>query len=480
MGRKIEIPFTGPAYESESPFASSQRCINFYLRPYPEMGENKMALFGTPGLEEWVDLGEEVAVKDMVVYGSFLYVVAGNKLYAIDQTGNVTNSVSLGALRRMIQASTNGVDVTVVNGTNGYVYDITTGVASEISDADFPGGDNIIQVDGYYLVNKPGTGQIYRSDINDGSSWDGLSFSSAGGNPDPLVALVADHRDAYLINQLSTEVWYNTGLPTFNFARAEGAYIEMGGVSSFARTRINNGVYWIGQDENGQGQVFQSVGRVPRAISPPHITRIISSYGDLSSSFMFSYQQDGHAFVVCQFPDHNATWVYDSVVGQWHSRSSKLGVTQTDGRWRANCHASFGGYNLVGDYSNGKIYRLRTDVYDEDGVPIVSRRTAPVIRKNQSPITVDKLHVITEPGVGLASGSDEDVDPQAMIRWSIDAGRNWSPEVQAPLGKIGETNNECSLTQLGQGRNWVFDFSISAAVKRVVLGAVAEVELDED
>lgn len=477
---KPDIPFTGPTYESESVFLSNQRCVNMYLRPYPELGQNKFALFGTPGLEEWVDIGVDAPVKNMLAYGDFLYVICGDILYTVSKAGTVTKIGLIGTLTDRVDLSTNGVDVTIVSGSVGYVYTLATGVIAQISDTDFPGGNNIIQVDGYYLVNNPGTGQVYRSDLNDGSSWDGLSFSTAGGNPDPIEALVADHRDAYLINSKSTEVWYNTGAAVFNFARAEGAYIEMGGVSNFARCRGNNAVYWLGQDVHGQGQVIQALGRQPKSISPYHVTRAINSYEDLSNSFMFSYQQDGHSFVVCQFPDDDATWVYDSTTGFWHERSSRIGPHNTDGRWRANCHAFFNNMNLVGDYANGKIYKLKPDVYDEDGEEMIAVRRSPVIRRNQSPITINEFQLVIEPGVGVSTGNSQDIDPHAMIRWSKDAGRNWSQYVDVSMGKIGETRTECKVQQLGQGMNWVFEYRVSAAVKRVILGAVAEVEYDGD
>jgi hypothetical protein len=48
-----------------------------------------------------------------------------------------------------------------------------------------------------------------------------------------------------------------------------------------------------------------------------------------------------------------------------------------------------------------------------------------------------------------------------------------------PLGKIGETENVSKVWQLGQGKNWVFRYKVSAAVKRVVLGAVMEAEEDD-
>jgi hypothetical protein len=282
-----------------------------------------------------------------------------------------------------------------------------------------------------------------------------------------------------VIGEYTVEIWYNVGTGEMNFGRIEGAFIEIGGVSPKAICSANNAVYWLGQDKFGNGQVFQAVGHQPMVISTLAIDYQISQYSTLSDAFMFSYQQIGHTHMVLTFPSVGKTWVYDSVTGYWHQRSSWIGGDF--GRWRANCHAMFLGEHIIGDYANGKLYKMKTDVYDEGGQPLVAVRTTSVIRKNQNRITVDSVQVLTEPGVGLVTGDPEDVNPMMLFSWSRDGGRTWSAEADSPLslGTIGETTETPTIYQLGQGVNWVFRAKISAKVKRVILGAFAEFEQDE-
>jgi len=364
----------------------------------------------------------------------------------------------------------------MVDGANGYVYTISTMSFDQIVDVDFPGGNDIIQVDGYYLVNKPNTGQVWRSDYNDGSSWGGLAFSTAGGDPDNVISIIVDHRDVWVIGEYSIEIWYNTGAATFNFSRIEGAFIEQGGTSHFSKTKANNAVYWLGQDRLGNSQVFQATGRQPTIVSTFPISYLISQCSQ-EDAFMFSYQQLGHTHIVLTFPSSNVTVVYDSTVGEWHQRSSLIaGVNR---RWRANSHVVFNKEHIVGDFSNGKLYKMRTDIYTEDGDPIISTRTAPVVRDKGSHITVNSVEVICESGVGIAAGASSDIDPQAQFSWSRDGGRTWSAEQDMPMGKIGEYDITSKAYQLGQGINWSFRYKVSAAVKRVIRGAIMEAELDE-
>jgi len=473
MGKLIEVPFCGQTYKSESTFMSNQECVNFYLRPWPELGENKYALLGTPGLELWVDFSTPAVIRGMLVWKNLLYVVVGSKFYSVDKSGAYELLGNINSTSGPVGMACNGVDLMIVDG-GGYIWDLVTKTLTQITDSDFPGAYQVIEVDGYYLVPKPGTGQVWRSDLNDGLSWGGLAFSTAGGDPDDLVSILADHRDVYLYGKNSLEIWYNTGAETFNFSRIEGAFAEVGTVGSHSVCKANNAVYCLGQDKNGHGQLLQSLGRQPKAITTFPISRILGTYTDLSDANIFAYQQNDHTFVVINV--HEQTWVYDTTVGMWHQRSTR--INGKDGRWRGDNHGFAFGYHIIGDYSSGKLYKLKPDVYTDASGDMISVRTSPIIRSKQELITVNRFQLIMEPAVGLITGNDQDVDPKAIISWSRDGGKSWIDE-EVSMGKIGEYDNTVEVYQLGQGRNWVFKVAISAAVKRVILGAVAEVEIDD-
>lgn len=477
---RVPILFNGPAYESDSAFMSNQVCRNFYLRPYPEInpatGKEAFALFGTPGFEEWVNLGVEGEIRGSLVFDGNLYVVVKQSLYRVSTTGATTLLGALSSAVGLVSMATNGVDLIIVDGVAGYIWDYEAATFNQIVDPDFPVSSSVVQIDGYYLVAKDGTGQVWRSDWNNGSSWGGLAFSTAGSSPDLTKALGVSNVDVYVFGEKTTEIWVNTGAPIFNFASIPGAHIQLGIVGHHAFGAGNNAIFWVSKDDMGQGQLIQSVGRSPKSVSTPAIVREMQSWGDLSGVQVFVYEQLGHTHVVITSPSANKTLVYDSTVGQWHERSSK--IVGINSRWRINTHSFFNNKHIVGDYSNGKLYELKTDIYDEDGEEMVATRRTSVIRSKQNRITVNSVQVVTEPGVGLAAGESQDVNPQAMFSWSRDGGRNWSAKAEMPLGKIGETENRAIVRQLGQGRNWTFEISISARVKRVILGAMMEAEQD--
>lgn len=470
---RMEIPFCGPAYQSQSPFLSSAECINFYPRPYPALGETALALFATPGLEHWItpSSGE---IRGLFQHGIYVYAVSGDRLYRItsepaaEELGTINTNVG------QVSMASNGSDLILVDGVSGYVWDYGNENFVEILDPDFPICDVVVQIDGWYLVPKKGTNQVWRSDYQNGTSWSGLAFSSEGSQPDDVVSLIVDRRDVWVLGNWTSSIWRNTGASTFNFARLEGTLIDQGIVGPHARCKINNAIFWVGQDRGGHSQVFQATNRSPKVISDFPISSRISNL-QLSDCFSFSYQQEGHNFSVFTFPFSDETWVYDSTTSMWHRRSSR--INSNENKWRVNCHTVLGTDHIVGDFFNGKIYKMKTDVYDEDGTPIISRRVTPTIRKNQNRITYDSLRVMFETGVGLDSGQGS--DPKAVLRWSDDGGRTWSSEIEESIGALGDYSVDVEWHQLGQGRNRVWDLWVSDPVKRVILGAVAEVEVDD-
>jgi hypothetical protein len=475
--KPVEIPFNGPAYESISAFMANQICRNFYLRPYPEVGGEKYALFGTPGTTLWADTGLPFEVRGSLRYGDYLYVVVASSFlrYDSDKVQTVLGTLNTGS--GPVGMATNGSDLIVVDGADGWTWDYGTTTYAQIVDADFPTCKDVVVIDGYYLVPEVETGLVWRSDYQDGTSWGGLAFSTAGADPDNIRAIIVSSNDVFTIGEETTEIWVNTGAATFNFESVRGATIQKGGAGVFARAFINNAIYWISRDKHGQGQMVQCIGRVPKVVSTPAITQTIQSWGTVSDIQMWAYEQLGHSFIVVTSPSAEETLVYDSSMAQWHSRSSKR--FGRDNRWRTNCHAFFDGKHLVGDFYDGSIYEIDPDVYADSGEEIISVRRTSVFREDQIRTTINALQVICEPGVGLVTGEPQDMDPHMRFRFSRDGGLTWIAGDDIPMGKIGETLNRARVTQLGQGRNWVFEITISARVKKVILGAIAEVEIND-
>jgi hypothetical protein len=136
------------------------------------------------------------------------------------------------------------------------------------------------------------------------------------------------------------------------------------------------------------------------------------------------------------------------------------------GRWRANCHSLLNEIHYIGDYANGNIYKLKTDVYDENGTALVAKRTAP----NYPAGFYSYLRLGVETGVGLVTGQGS--DPKVMLRWSEDDGRTYTSYRERSLGARGDFKELVEFHSLGMTRRQrVFEVTCSDPVPFTIYSA---------
>lgn len=481
-----EIPFCGPAYELRNNWNNVQECVNYFLEQYPAAAGTKWALRGCPGLEEWADVGIRSPVRGMLATEDYLYAVIDKTVFKFDSDGDETEIGNLNTAIGLVSMARNPTQIMIVDRSGaGYILTIATDALAEIADADFPEAESVTFQDGYFIVHQADQATFNISALNDGESWDALDFHSAAWKPDDIVRIFSYQRDLYIFGSLGTEVWYWNGSATaFPYSRRDGTEIEMGLSAKDAPGSINNAILWLGQDEHGYAHVIRSVGFQPQIVSSPAVTEAINSYSTISDAIGLTYWIDKHPMYEIIFPTEDKSWCFDLSMQNpdqaWHERMSRRQEDDgsiTRGRHRINCNAFFAGKQLVGDYSNGKIYEHSRDAYDEDGTTMEAIRTTAGFNANQDLISVSELGVLYGPGVGLVSGQGS--DPLSIISWSHDGGKRWSNEHQVSIGKIGEYENRARVLQCGQGRNWVVRAKITDPVERDILGGYSIFEVDD-
>ncbi len=85
-------------------------------------------------------------------------------------------------------------------------------------------------------------------------------------------------------------------------------------------------------------------------------------------------------------------------------------------------------------------------------------------------------------GIGEDPEPDEEpeaagVDPQITMRYSDDGGKTWSNTFSRSMGRMGEYSARIYWNRLGTGRDRVFEFTGSDAVKVVLTGASFDAEI---
>lgn len=433
------------------------------------------ALFGTEGLVALATLpGGEFRGQWMASNG-LLYVVGGTKLYSLDSSFNATERGTIASSSGPVSMADNGTHLAIVDGsTTLYVLTLATNAfATKTESDDFQGADQVVFQDGYFIFNKPNSGQFYISAIND-VTFDALDFASAESLPDNIRAIISIARKLYLLGDESIEVFYDSGAADFPFERVEGGAIKQGCAARWSVAEGDNDqLFWLGRNRHGGGVVYMTENFSPKRISTHAIEQAIQGYSDITDAEGYFYQRNGHGFYVLSFPTGNATWVYDMTTGLWHER-----LYQTDGvfsRHRGRFHAYAYGKHVVGDYENGKIYEMSPDIYSDDGREIIRRRIAPHITSDLKQVFHSELQVDIEAGVGL-DGTGQGTDPQVMMRFSDNDARSFSNEQWTGIGKIGEFQNRARWRRLGRSRSRVYEVSISDPVKIVFVSAQIELE----
>lgn len=473
-----QFPFVGASYTARSKTFDAQRCVNLYpevSQSGPAPSKSVAALIGTPGLALWATLAGGT-VRGLLRFSQAQAVaVVGANVYLVTTAGVGTLVGTITEGTTPVSMASNGTIVMIVTGPTGYVLTPATATLGPITSSDFHGADVVYFLDGYFVFNKPGTGQfqitgLYSSSIN------GLDFATAEGAPDLLITLIVDHRELWLFGENSTEIWFNSGNPDFPFERNQGAFLEVGCAAKYSAAKLDNTVIWLSADERGQGMVMRANGYQPQRISTHALEFAIASYSRIDDAVAWTYQQEGHTFYVLTFPTARKTWAWDASTNLWHERAYRLG-DGTLAQHRGLCQMTFAGETLVGDWETGNIYRLDLDTFTDNGAAIARIRACPHLAtggyKRQF---FTALQIDMEAGVGLAAGQGS--DPQAMLRWSNDGGYTWSPEMWASIGRIGEYRRRVRWRRLGHARDRVFEVTITDPVKVVIVGASAEAQME--
>ena len=346
------------------------------------------------------------------------------------------------------------------------------------NDGPFEGGGTVDITDNYFVYNKPNS-QLWASSDLLSPITDPLSFASKDGSPDDLVAIIVDRREVYLLGEMSSEVWINSGGVPFPFTRIPGTSTQQGIAAKWSCARMGNSFAYVSKNNRGEAMIVRMNGYFPERIST-HAVETTLVNQNVSDALAWTYQLEGHEVYVVTFPsvgENGLTWAFDNTTGLWHKWLYRNPQNQFE-RHRGNCCAFFNQQVLVGDYENGKIYQVAREFYTDDGAPIRRIRRAPHITSDLQRQYFHELQIQFQPGVGLSTGQGQ--NPQAMLRWSNDGGSTWSNEYWTSIGAQGKYQNRAIWRRLGWSRDKVFEVSISDPVKAVIVSANLKAEAGEN
>lgn len=487
------VPFALQKQDGRASVSTLENVLNLYLEPQPESAESPFALITTPGSRPYAEIPDANGILGAIEVRRKTYIVTARALWTVQENGfaKLADHTIYG---RVIMA-TNGDDILYVDGYGVWGYTISTGSIQKI---DIPPATACFFQDGYFAVNRKDTKTWAVSNLNS-LVFDPLQFADAEGSPGFILSLLSDHREAWIFKEDATEVWYNSG-EDFPFTRIQGAFIEKGIASPYARTKADNTVYWLGSDNI----VYRATGYDPQPISTNAIEEVLEN-ADLSTAFMTTYTQEGHIFIWLTVPSIPVTLVYDTRTGLWQPRDTK-GL----GRHLANVLVRHEGQTLVGDYRNGKIYRFDLDYpFDEDQIITRVGVLPPIFgdgnrMKNGvfelkyqnfsndlvEPFvtvtgvwTADTMCVTADETEPTADGFDPDLnkccpglpqpsqEPLIGLRCTDNQGKTWTPYNYRPYAVKGKQELRARWWKLGTFYERTYQFRLQVPFSGVFVGA---------
>lgn len=487
----MKLPIVGPAYESPYADVNSQRCVNLMSSSAGPggRGDGGNVLIPTAGLTSLIDLtGSEM--RCLTEYQGLVYAVVDNKVYkvTVNVSAETATSEEIGTITTSstgtVKSAVNPTQIVWVDGSGtGYIYTPSSDTFATINstDSDFTGGDSVVFLDSYFIVNDPGTGQIYTSGANDGNDWDPLDVGTAESAPDDIVALQTSKGELWVLGERTTEIWYNaanaSGIP---LSPRDGLEIQIGCGAANSVVEIDDLIIWL----DNRGYIVQSnisplvrnnnSGYDLQVISTEAITTEILGYSTRSDAVACTYTDRGHLMYAISFPTAKKTWVYDYTISQWHERAWANLISGEFEHHLIQHATTLENLQLGGGIRSGKIYLMKPDVYQEDSVTISRIRTvAPLYEPEMyGLIGIDNLSVRLT--TGLASQGDE---PEIAMRYSNDGGFNWSDEtLRVSTGATGDYAKRVDWNRLGTSREWLFEFTITENVAFSIIDATVDIE----
>lgn len=359
----IYAGFIGPSNTLRSPIADCEVTRNWFYEPIaPGTGPGGVDgwLKPTPGIEPFVVLPKG-PVRQLWSQDGRCFAVAGNGFYEVLPNHNYVTRGTVAADSRPASIASNGSaghQVYIVSGNYGYTFDLTTNTLTQISDPDYPFPATMgAFIDGYFLALKGQSNQFQWSALEDGTTWDGLDVAQLSQSSDFIQSITPVHGQLWIHGTKTSVVWADTG-GSSAFEPIPGSLGMQGSTAAWSAAVIDNTIFWMGGNDQGNAVVYKANGYTPVRISTHAVETALQGYARLSESIGWTFQLEGHAFYCLYIPDADAQWVYDAATGQWFQWSTWNTTKLVFQPWPARCHTFTFGMHLTGDIQSGAIYHM--------------------------------------------------------------------------------------------------------------------------
>lgn len=478
----MRFGLVGPSYMSQSTAVADEETINWYIETMESQGSiapsssygGKTAatirsLFGTPGLGLWATLPQK-PVRGSCWTGSRRFFVGGGQLWEMSSGAVPTLRGVVANDGTPVSFTFSGVDVLLISAGRAYNFHLATNVLTDVTGslagvpvkAEYQGG--------YFIAIFQNSNQYQFSALFDGTTWPGIQVNAVSVFQENINSIISNHNELWIFGNLHAQPYQDTGSVEV-FDIVQGIMLEKGSGATFGPCRVDNSVFWVGQDERGSFGCWRSNNYTPQRVSTYAVETDLTSFGSIAGMVTYSYESRGHLFWVLYLPGSQWSWVFDVKEQLWHKRASWNGAVWGP-HWSWN-HIFCDGKHLVGDWNSGNIYWMDDQFLDDNGTAIGAYRRSPIVTEEMEWIYHAQLVLDFDTGLApqppLLDGAGNPRQPQVMLRWSDDRGKTWSNVYTIDLGFAGQYKTRVIKRRLGRSRYRIYEISMTDKVKRVLV-----------
>lgn len=460
--------FVSESYVSQSPTASAQQLINYYLQKNIPGAKNEIVYYPTPGFAVFAALDDSPVRAEFAEMGR-CWAVSGAHAYEVYADGTSFKfPLALDTDQYPATISSNGASqLFVTSGGSRYLIDTLANTLVKVTGHSTMGAS----LNGYFLSFDITTGKCEISTIFNGLVWDAALFQLRSLAPDPWRSMQVVNGRIYFLGEKTTELWGNSGTFPFPFAPLTTTLIMYGIVAPFAAGHLGDTLAWAANTDGGAGLIVKTRGIAVQEIQTEPVAYALSRFTTIADMRVWGYEDQAHQFFNFDFPSGNATYTFDDgPLATWHTRGLWNSALSSYGAWGPTCHAYAFGKHLVGDRASGTIYHMDIALgLDFGAVPLRRLIQPPALFDQNKPLFIGPIELYMETGLGLPLGAPAapvvvGSDPQVLMRFSRNGGKKWGSARTRSAGEQGEFNARVIWARNPSGRSPVPQFVFSDPV----------------
>lgn len=453
----MQFNILGGSYEQKYKASNSQRTINWYpiTTTQTEQNKSQLSLFPTPGLTLDITLpgryfrGTISAkthgyTKAFAVIDNTLYEITSNHTYT---TIGVLSSLEIGASRVTMLCNLQN-EIGIFGYSASYVYNMSTGALTKITDQFFPGSvTSAAYVDQYAIVVSGGA--VFESLTTSFLNWNGSQNYSTTFRAAPVLAVATLREQIYNFTAETIEVFVEDGVSPFS--RLPRTTISSGIKAKDSLATYQNGFVYLGQSSNGQASVMFFDGyNPPQPLSDSSVSyKLNTNSAPLDDAYGYIQQtKDAQYWYFLTVSSINTTFCYSFNSNMWFERRSTKPFFNADGTkdqgiFRGAFLLSFNNSNLFLDAYSGKVFREDYSSNLEDTEIIRRVRRSQEFAQEDKNISFAKFVLDCNVGQGGL---------YVQFSWSDDGGYMFSEPVWLYLGDQADYLYRVMFHNLGTSR----------------------------